>query len=219
MEAAIAQAQNDGILSGSSVLSVIDPGRYARVDPSAVVANLGLSLSFSSGNDVTDSQIISRVTHTFGSIPALTDIIWPVANESTPIPISELDIESIEDQFQMNLGKVLSLIQGVNQSDASVFLSLAGEGDFTVPYKHVPRVTKANLTQALDTYLVTAAWAQNNWTALILPGVDAFGLGNGTARCPAWASDGCIESPDIGCYLDYDSYGECPDALWWYSAS
>ena len=201
------------------MLGAIDPGNNAKVDPSAIVATLGLSLSFSSGNNVTDSQIISRVTQAFENIPALTDIIWPVANKSTPVAVSELVIESIEDQFQKNLGTVLSLIQGVNQSDVSIFLSLAGEGDFTVPYKYIPRVTKTNLTQALDTYLVTSAWAQNNWTALIPPGVDAFGLGNGTAKCPSWASDACVESPDIGCYLDYDSYGECPDASWWYSAS
>ncbi|KAI9703381.1 MAG: hypothetical protein M1836_007949 [Candelina mexicana] len=220
MDSAINQAGDSEANGGiRGILDIVDPSKIAQVDVSAVLTTLGLSLSFPPGNHVADYNIVDRVTQTIQNHPALANVIWPVLNESPRVGTSELPLNNIKAQFQNNLQEVLSLIQGVNQSDVSLFLALAGGGDFTVPYARAPRVAEGSLARAFNTFLLTSAWAQNNWTALILPGVDAVGLRNGTAKCPSWASDSCISDPDIGCESVYDANGLCEDALWWYSTS
>ena len=218
MDHAITQAGDYGT---GGVFDTIDPSRSARVDISAVMTTLGLSLSFPPGStsSVEYPNIVNRVTQTVLDNPFLSEVLFPVGAESSYATIADLNINDIKTQFKVNLQQVLSRIQGVNATDTTLFLALTGGGDFNVPYKAVPRVTPTTLPLAFNTYLLTSAWAAKNWSALILPGVDALGLANGTTGCPPWAANTCAFSKNIGCDGGYTAYGECADASWWYSAS
>ena len=215
MDSALNQAGDYG---SGGVFDTIDPNRIAQVDMSAIMTTLGLSLSFLPGAQTSYPTIVDRVTSTIVKTPYLAEVLAPVGTESSYARISELNVSDIKAQFQVNLQRALSLIQGVNATDVTLFLALTGNGDFNVPYKAVPRVTPANLPLAFNTFLLTSAWAQNNYTALLLPGVDPQGLANGTRQCPSWAASDCPASKDIGCDGGYTPYSECADASWWYSA-
>ena len=216
MDSAITQAGDYGT---GGVFDTIDPNRIAQVDMSAVMTTLGLSLSFLPGAKTAYPTVVPKITSTIVNTPYLAEILAPIGAESSYTGISELNVSDIKARFQVNLQTALSRIQGVNATDVTLFLALAGNGDFNVPYSAKPTVRPADLPLAFNTFLLTTAWADNNYTALLLPGVDAFGLANGTAQCPLWAVNDCTASKDIGCDGGYTTYSECADASWWYSAS
>ena len=208
-----------GSLAIGGIFDQIDPSKNVQINISSALTALKFGLNRSA--DATfDPHLVDLVTNTIENTTVLKTAFW--ASSSTHdtgyISNTQILINDILNRFKMDLQAVLDLIQGVNQPDPSLFLAIAGQGDFTVPQAGIPRFkASGKLALPLTTYLLTTALVHDNWTALILPGVDALGVQNGTQDCPPWASTECRKSPDIGCRIKYDSFGRCLDTSWWYS--
>ena len=110
------------------------------------------------------------VTHPIESRTILADSFWSSGITGSVVKISKNDeaLVNIRKQFQTNLQNTLSLIQGVNQTDVSLFLALASEGDFAAQEYDSPRVHNDRKSafgfssRPLETYLIISALAQNN---------------------------------------------------------
>ena len=173
-----------------------------------------------------EPPITSLLTRAIEDSPMLADAFWSSGITGSMVKISEL-VESLADikrQFQTNLQNTLSLIQGVNQTGVSLFLALASKGDLAALKSTIPGVStyKVGLANSFsstpfDTYLKTSALAQNNWTALLIPGVEAHKVQNGTRNCPSWAKADCSISRDFGCGdFDPTDLDECRNITWVY---
>ncbi|KAL8785266.1 MAG: hypothetical protein Q9213_003470 [Squamulea squamosa] len=199
-----------------------------------ILTVLGVALSFipavgpSAGLGILSLMALNGVIAGVKQVPDAAKKIWPSGSENT----IDFQIDTLRDlfigprglqtQLTTNFGDTLAIVQGLNQSDPSAFLALAGQGLFSVPITQAPSVKAASpeqklaLEQSMTTFLVSEALAQNGWQALILPGVDGEGLHNGDKQCPAWAEAECADKNEIGCQ-SHDPTGLCHDSYWWYS--
>ena len=159
------------------------------------------------------------VTRAIEDTPELADAFWSPGFTGSMVNITSIAkfLDPIVAQFQMNLQNTLSLVLGVNQTGVSHFLSSTSTGIFATEHSRRPQVS-FNI-EPYNTFLLTSALMQKNWTALMLPGVEPLSLQNETSKCPAWALSACKNSSDIGCHQEYDPYGRCSAASWWYSKS
>ena len=191
----------------------IDPLNISRIDTSSILASIGYGYY-----SYTEDSVKGIVTRAIEDIPALAEAFWSPGFTGSMVNVTSITeiINPIVAQFQINLQNTLSLVQGVNQSGVSLFLSLASTGSFSTDHSTQPTVSFDN--HPFNTLLLTSALTQNNWSALILPGVEPSGLQHGIKNCPVWALNQCRQSPDIGCH-GYGFYGRCNDASWWYSKS
>lgn len=184
-----------------NIFKYIDPAKKALVNTTVVLSSIGF------GYYAHDDSIKGLVTRVIEHTPALNDAFWSPGTTGSLAKTSSMKeaLADIKKQIEVNLQNTLSLIQGVNQTDVTLFLALTRAGDFTVDQRDAPRVT-ANGSSAQDlsdvpfrTYLITSALVQNNWSALMSPGVDASRLRYEAKACPSWGSAGCHVSRSLGC--------------------
>ena len=161
------------------------------------------------------------------AVPEMAKELWPTGGGSTV----DFQIKALTDLFtngllpslNSNFEELLFIVQGLNQSNPSAFLAFAGQGTFSAPTVQGPAagaasdVQKAVLKQSMTTFLVSVALSQNDWQALLVPGVDAEGLLNGNKACPDWASSQCNNDKDAMKGHSHDSSGQCQGTCWWYS--
>ena len=223
VEGAISPPNNTGnaqICGHSGTFGIIDPGNKTAVNSSAALSSLGFGFYSQHG-----TSIMSLVTRATEESPKLRDAFWSSGITDSMVKISNMEkaLADIKRQFQTNLGNTLSLIQGVNQTDVSLFLALTNQGHFAAQESVRPRVdidanSKSSFSSSpFKIYLITSALAQINWTALILPGVDVYGLLNDRRDCPSWAKANCTLTRYYSCNeRPHFSRDECLDESWAY---
>ena len=197
----------------------IDPRNISQIDTSLVLTSIGYGYYSYTGGSHTADPVMNLVTRAIEDTPDLAEAFWSTGFTGTLVSIANIIkiLDPIARQFQDNLQNTLSLILGVNQTGVSHFLSFTSTGRFTTGDSLRPRVHFD--IKPFNTFLLTSALTQNNWTALMLPSVEPLSLQSGTVKCPAWAVGTCKISSDIGCHREYDSYDRCYGASWWYSRS
>lgn len=221
----------------TGIIDLIDPVKKTNVhlDDILTVLGLGLMLIPVVGPEaelgVASALAINTLIVATQQVPSLAKVIWPVGTvDSQAFQIDQLTDEfsgsgGIRSNLQANLATMLQIVQGFEATDVSAFLAFTGQGIFSVPSPVAPSVTASSvqqqqaLLQVFTTFLTTTALADNGWTSIFLPGVDALGLHNGTASCPSWAGSGCNQKTrDIGCE-SLDGFNQCDNTYWWYSES
>ena len=160
-------------------------------------------------------------------VPDLAKTLWPTGGEDTIDfqiqALTKVFTDDLLPSLETNFRNLLTTVQGLAQPDTSAFLAFASQGTFSVPTVQGPAsgaasdVQKEILKQSMTTFLVSMALSQNDWQALLVPGVDAEGLYNGNKVCPDWASSQCNDHKDtMGCH-SHDPSGQCHGTYWWYS--
>lgn len=223
--------------SSSSISPIINLIDEPKRDKSGIFLNvfltvLGVALSFipvigpALGLGLAGIVLVNSVIAGVKQVPAIAQKLWPSGTEGTVAlqidTLTTLFEDTLSSSLKQNFQDTLGIIQGLQQDNTSAFLAFAGQGSFAIPTKDSPiaqvfeDANQEKLDQAMKTFLVSEALAQNGWQALILPGVDGEGINNKDQRCPQWAEDACNESPDIGC-SGHDEFGQCDQYYWWFS--
>ncbi|KAL2036494.1 hypothetical protein N7G274_010760 [Stereocaulon virgatum] len=221
----------------SSIITLADPNGNTNLALSALPTAFGMSLSLIPVADPAveaalglSAKFITELTKAIFATSAVAQQIWPVSiTNSQTVSITDLanqldGVNGICTSLHGNFINTLRAVLGDGQNDTSAFMAFASGGAFSLPLWNAPAVVvltpqdQSLLLRGFTTFLTSEALSQNDWRALILPGVDPAGLQAGTAPCPQWAGSACKSSKDFRCN-GYDGNGQCNNNLWWYGST
>ena len=233
----MADAASGATVTIDPIIQLIDiqKKQTSRIAVDIFLTVLGLALSFipaigpEAGLSLLTLAAANAAIDGVKAVPEMAKKLWPAGGKSTvefqTDALRNLFTNGLLSNLETNFNDLLAIVQGSNQSDPSAFLAFASQGTFSAPAILGPAsgagsdVQKAILKQSMTTFLVSEALSQNDWQALLVPGVDAEGLHNRNKACPDWANRNlqCNDKPDaMGCHGHYSS-GQCQDTYWWYS--
>ena len=229
-----ASAAKDAI---EPIIKLIDVQKkqHGRIAINAFLTVLGLALYFipvigpEAGLAAKELLVANAAISGVKAVPDMAKKLWPTGGDDTvefqTDLLTDLFDEGLLRNLKSNFNDSLSVVQGLAQPNTSAFLAFAGQGVFSAPAVQGPATGAGSeeqqkiLKQSMTTFLVSMALAQNDWQALLVPGVDAEGLYNRNPNkaCPDWASSDCNDDNDaMGCH-SHDNYGQCQGTYWWYS--